>query len=1187
MYLKSLEIQGFKSFADKTCITFEKDITAIVGPNGSGKSNISDAILWVMGEQRSKTLRGGKMEDVIFGGTAKRSPLGFAQVSLILDNSGGIFDVDAPEVTISRRYYRSGESEYYINRESVRLKDIMSLLMDTGLGRDGYSVIGQGKIAEIVSAKSSDRREIFEEAAGIARYRYRKEEAERKLERTDDNLLRINDKIDELEMQVTPLKKQAETAKRYLVLRDEQRQLEISVWMEKLDRLALEAESVNRDYEQAQMRYAKAQKELEELYAITESYSEKMHECDGEIESERERLSGADSAAAECESAIAVLGSDLAHNSENIERLKAEMNEQSSRARGLETQAKQHRERVEQIDSELVEKSLEVRSLQRRAEELAGENDEAQKGLSQLVGLENEKTTALAAARASLAMLSDRAAELETRKTGIADETEQVQKRYEEVSDQLHRAMRENERARERYDELNNVINGHRMLMGGREEKLASLREELNRINVERRSTESRIHMLDEMEREFEGMGKAVKSVMRAASRGSLAGVHGPVGGLISVEDRYAVAVETALGGAMQHIVVDSQNVGKAAIEMLKRTDGGRATFLPLDSIKPAFLQKIPTGDSGFVGIAGELVRCDKKYDRLISNLLGRTVVAETLADAVAMSRKSGNSLRIVTLDGQMINAGGSMTGGSAARNVGILSRANELKKLRVSLGKMQEQENEISSKLEQAGRELEKARYELQTASGELAEATRVHHESESLLAQLKAMQTAADENLEALENERIGLAARIRDNHERINAETAAISGYEKVLEELRAEISLQSAGQEEFELKRRSITDATSALQTEIASLQAERETTARSAASLEELMHVISGDSDARQRTITELEKRAGDINGEISQRRERLEELKKSSSQHRERIADIAARKLELEGKRTRNEKASQDKNRQIHDEYEICQRFEQKKMAAELEEKQIVDKLWDSYELSRSAAAAMRQPVEDVSASNRRIAELRREIGKLGHVNVGAIEEYERVSERYEFLSSQRDDVEKAKRELQKIIADITGEMKEIFLREFSAIDEKFRTVFLELFGGGKAALELEDPDDPLGCGIGIKVQPPGKAVTNISLLSGGEKSFVAIALYFAIMKVRPTPFCIMDEIDAALDEANVARYAEYMRAMTDKTQFIVITHHRATMEEADVLYGVTMQEKGVTTVLSVDLEQAEKTINK
>jgi len=1185
MYLRAIEIQGFKSFADKTVISFEKDITAIVGPNGSGKSNISDAMLWVMGEQRSKTLRGGKMEDVIFGGTEKRSPMGFAQVSLILDNSGGTFDIDAPEVTISRRYYRNGESEYYLNRESVRLKDITGLLMDTGLGRDGYSVIGQGRIAEIVSAKSTDRREIFEEAAGISRYRHRKEEAERKLMRTEENLLRVNDKISELELRVTPLKKQAETAKKFLVLRDERRELEINVWMDNLDTLHSRSEQARRDFEETEGLLALSRRELEEMYALNDSITEKMHDCDMEAERSRERLSTCEGSISDCENVIAVFKADLRNNAENIERLKTELGEQSQRTENIGAQAAANRERAAEIEAECAREQLSVRALEREAEALAQESDEGRQGLSRLIASENEYNESMAAHRATLSQLEDRAAELDERSATISDDIAQAEERYDEVSRSYHEAQREADKASERYNEVNNIINGHRMLMGGREKKVSELAEELGNINREMGAAEDRIKTLSDLEREYQGLGKAVKTVMQAKARGSLAGVHGPVAGLISVKDEFTLAVETALGAAMQNIVVDSQSVGKTAIEMLKRSDGGRATFLPLDTVKPGFIKNVPSREEGFVGIASELVSCDSKYKDLISSLLGRTVVAETLGDAVNMARRSGQSLRIVTLDGQLINPGGSMTGGSTVKSAGILSRANEIKSLKEKLEKLSVIREKKAEAYEAAVRELEKARYELQVASGELSGSAEQLRRSDSRAVQLKALQSSLDEALEGLEEERSGLSGRKKENALRQKEEREAMSAIEKELEKLRSRIAELSAGQESFMEKRAALAENVASHRAHIASISAERETILRSAESLEKLMDELSDESANRRDAIDVIAARSEDIRLEIAKREEALAAFRTQAQSYKDGISAILGEKMELEGRRTRSEKASQEKNREIGELQLRSANFEQRRYEAETEEKQILDKLWESYELSRSAAQQLRRPVEDMPSASKRIGELKREMSRLGNVNIDAIEEYESVSQRYDFFVSQRDDVETSKRELQKIIAEITGEMKEIFLREFNAIDEKFRKVFLELFGGGKAALELEDPEEPLSCGIGIKVQPPGKAVTNISLLSGGEKSFVAIALYFAIMKVRPTPFCIMDEIDAALDEANVARYADYMRSMADNTQFIVITHHRATMEEADVLYGVTMQEKGVTTVLSVDLEEAEKTI--
>ena len=1003
MYLKALEIQGFKSFPDKTRLSFEKEITAIVGPNGSGKSNISDAILWVMGEQRSKALRGSKMEDVIFGGTEKRSKLGFAQVSLILDNSGRMFDSDNEEIMLTRRYYRSGESEYYINRETVRLKDIHSLLMDTGLGRDGYSIIGQGRIAEIVSSRSTDRREVFEEAAGISRFRYRKEEAERKLEKTEENLLRINDKIEELEMQVGPLKKQSETAKKYLVLRDELRVKEISVWMLTLEKLHAQSEAHQLEYEQTKDELERTKQQLEALYASSESITERMHQKDVETEQIRDRLSAAEAAVSSCDSAAAVLRGSLKNRQETLQRMMLDMAEQETRVKDLRDQIDADQQRVDSLQSE------------RKA------ND--------------EEITA-----------------------------------------------------------NSNVLEGCRMKLKNREDMVQQLNDRAARLSVDGRSTDSRIQMLSEMEKDYEGYSRAVKTVMREAEHGVLRGVHGPVANLIRAKDELALAIETALGAASQNIVVDSQNDGKAAIELLKQRDAGRATFIPLDVTRGSVMRDAPVNDPGFVGVAVDLAVFDAQYKEVFANLLGRTVVAESLSDAIRMSRASGNRLRIVTLDGQMINAGGSMTGGSTAKGTGILSRANELEKLRKLREKIAAQEKSCLSELDRARNQLAGLRYQMDTA----------------------------------LEDQTTLLSKR---------------------------------------------------------SSLEAEERTITNGIKQLQLLLSSLSGDSESRQRAIRDTEDAIAEIRRQIRAKEEELLALRAAAEKVRGEIGEVSKSRLELEGRRTRAEKEAQQISGQIIDLERRVARQEQRKLSAELEEKQILDRLWDNYELSHSAAQALRQPVDSVTRWNKEIAELRRGISALGTPNLGAIEEYERVSGRYEFLTGQRDDVQKAKKELLDIIRDVTGEMKDVFLEKFRAIDACFRETFLELFGGGKAALQLEDEDNVLECGIEIKVQPPGKALSTISLLSGGEMAFVAIALYFAILKVRPTPFCVMDEIEAALDEANVNRFAAYLRRMADKTQFLVITHRRGTMEEADMLYGVTMQEKGVSTVIELDLDSAQKTM--
>ena len=1187
MYLKALEIQGFKSFPDKTRLTFEKDITAIVGPNGSGKSNISDAILWVMGEQRSKTLRGGKMEDVIFGGTEKRPKMGFAQVSLIIDNTKRIFNSDSTEIMITRRYYRSGESEYYINRESVRLKDISEMLMDTGLGRDGYSVIGQGKISEVISSKSADRRELFEEASGISRYRYRKDESERKLMHTDENLVRINDKIDELKITLDPLKEQAETAKKYLVLRDELRLLEVSVWMETLDKLHERAKAVNDDWERAKNELEKSQNELTELYVASENFSEKMREKDLEAESLRADLGEADAASAECESELAVFENSLKHNSEREAQLQTEIEEQDTRAKALENQIAKRHERVAEIKCELDGLDIKAQDTSLVLNRNSEGEDGAKLEISKLVAEKSEKQAELAHCGAVFSMLSDSAKDLNEADEKRRRENNETVSRRDELKTRLEKASLAQKEAKDKADELKNVIEGYSMRMEGRESKVKALEEKQTKLTIELNSAKSRVSMLTEMEKEYEGYSLAVKTVMREHDRGTVKGVHGPVANLVKTDDRFALAIETALGASMQSIVVDTQEQGKSAIEMLKRRDAGRATFLPIDTIKGFELKHRPEGENGYLGTAFELSRFDAKFTGIFSNLLGRTVVAETLSDAVLMSKKNDNQLRIVTLDGQMINAGGSMTGGSAAKNSGILSRANELKTLRVKAEELDAESRECCAKLAEAARELNSARYELQTAEFELKEALEALRECDSEKSQTQFVLGEAEKSIEAYLTEEALSALRRDENTKRADSTKEDIGRLNSELTELEKKLNELSAISEEHESKARELAEKLSALAEKRSSLVSESDTTLVAIKQLEELLADQTGDSETRRQALEMLDAENKTISAQKQEVSDKLSKNRLIADNIRSELSKINALKLELEGKRTQSEKKAQDKNRELLDIERLCGSMEQKKLASEMEEKQIIDKLWDGYELSRTAAQLVREPVSNLGEATKRINTLKREITGLGNPNIGAIEEYERISERYNFLSEQRDDVDKAKRELERIIEDITKEMKEIFIREFKVIDESFRSTFLELFGGGRAALVLEDEDDVLNCGIEIKVQPPGKALSTLSLLSGGEMAFVAIALYFAIIKVRPTPFCIMDEIEAALDEANVDRYAHYMRGMTNKTQFIVITHRRGTMEEADMLYGVTMQEKGVSQILSVDLEEAERSIGK
>ena len=1179
MYLKALEIQGFKSFPDKTRLNFDQEITAIVGPNGSGKSNISDAILWVMGEQRTKTLRGGKMEDVIFGGTEKRSPMGFAQVSLILDNSTGIFDTENTEVMITRRYYRSGESEYYINREACRLRDINELLMDTGLGRDGYSIIGQGRIAEIVSGKSNERREIFEEAAGISRYRYRKEESERKLARTEENLLRINDKVDELEMQVEPLRKQAETAKKYLHLRDELKSAEVSVWMETLDRLHAQAETVNHDYQTAKENLAGAQRELEQLYAASENIAQKMREKDLESERTREQIS-------EAESAAAVVRTNLQNSADSIARLRVEVSEQADRASALQAQIDAQQQRLEQIEREKAQHAQQIDAVLEDIERNAASSGEAERAYTELLARESAQSSALAECRTRITLLADKSQELLDQENAIVTAAAEAAERLAALEAQAQKKQTAQQQTQSACDALRTQQREKTQHLSACEQALAKQQERLSGLTVDLRSTESRIRMLTEMEKDFEGYNRAVKAVMHAAEKGTLRGVRGPVANLIKTGDRYALAIETALGAAAQNIVVETQNCGAQAIELLRRRDTGRATFLPLDTIRPMHLNSVPDQEPGYVGVADTLVTCAAAYRDIVSNLLGRTVVAETMKDAIAISKRYDHRYRIVTLDGQLVNAGGSLTGGSAAKGSGILSRANELKRLRETLDALTLEKQQCALELEDAQAALDTAHAQLDTVQAQLEQAVEMLHRAQSEAAQVVLLKSAAQETIAGQNASIDACRAQQKTNQERIAAARADAASAEETLARLRAERDQSELGRGAFDRRRQELADRLAGLRAETASLEAERETILRTTQQIHDLFEEMAGDRKARLDQIAQAETGTQQLQQTLQMHERRLAELRQRAETLRSDLAACSSRKLELEGQRTRTDRDAQARNRDLLDMQGLVSRFEQKKLSADMEEKQILDKLWDNYELSRTAAEALRQPIENMTKASRRIAELRRGIGALGTPNLGAIDEFTRVNTRYTFLTGQRDDILKAKRELTGIIADVTGEMEGIFTTQFQAIDQAFRQTFLELFGGGKAALVLEDPEHVLDSGIEIKVQPPGKALSTLSLMSGGEMAFVAIALYFAILKVRPTPFCVMDEIEAALDEANVTRYVQYMRRLAKSTQFLVITHRRGTMEEADHLFGVTMQEKGVSRIIELSLDEAAKTIS-
>lgn len=1128
------------------------------------------------------------MEDVIFGGTAKRKQLGFAEVSLVLDNTEHIFpNMEESEVMVTRRYYRSGESEYYINRRSVRLRDVNELFMDTGLGREGYSIIGQGKIDEILSVKSSDRREVFEEAAGISRYRHRKEEAERKLERTEENLTRINDKIDELELQVEPLRVSAEKAKKFLILRDELRGLEISLWLEQLDKIRSNSIKLLSDYDNAVRQREEARAQVDELYAKAEAIAAEMRQKELDAEGVRFEMMGRQADANECEKAVEVLKANIQNNLENTDRLKSELEAQEGRAGSIESQIAQRRARLDEIHAEIEKLEGQIAAKQAEADELGRSAGTLAREMEALRQKAATETASAAEAKALLSALAAAAQEVMDRDAAVRQDLSAGEERLEAARAEAKGAKKELKEAREGLDSVKNIISGYAIRLSNREGKRKTVEERHGKLQIERTTLQSRINMLLEMEKNYEGYSKSIKMIMGEAERGQMKGILGPVAGLLRVSGEYSVAIETALGSAMQNIVVETEENGKEAIRYLKRRDGGRCTFLPLDAIKPQEFQETDVIDEpGFVGLGDELIECDRKYEKIFSYLLGRTVIAEDMDVAIAMARKYKHKLKIVTLDGQVLNPGGSMTGGSASKTAGILSRQGEIERLREQMG-------DLESKLAAAGKELEEAVREVTAAQYEMDAALSEQRQHEDDVLKLEERVAHLDQAVADQERQRDEWKNELRQLDERSRRTEEDTAGARKRIEELegaaaalRIEAEAKAAGQDEARSRSEAISGDIAALGAKRAALEAEDLASRQSLRELEDLRRDMVGDREDRSRRIEELKAQNEDLAGQIREKEEQLQRIKTENSQRQETITRLNRERLELEKSRTLADKQSRDKNNELLNMEREVSALEQRKTTAEMEEKAILDRLWETYELSHEAARAQRVELENIYKAQRRVAELKRSISALGNINLDAIEEFQRVNERYTYFTEQRDDVQKAKGELLKIITDVTSEMEKIFTEQFAKINEAFQQTFTELFGGGKATLELEDPEDILNCGIEIRCQPPGKTLKVISLLSGGEKAFVAIALYFSILKVRPTPFVVMDEIEAALDDPNVIRFARYMRTMADHTQFIVITHRRGTMEEADALYGVTMQEQGVTRVLTIQLNEVEKELN-
>lgn len=1184
MILKALEMQGFKSFPDKTVLEFNKGITAVVGPNGSGKSNISDAVRWVLGEQSTKTLRGSKMEDVIFSGTNVRKAKGFAEVTLRLDNTDRSLNKDSDEVSVTRRYYRSGDSEYLVNGESARLRDVNELFMDTGLGRDGYSIVGQGKIADMVSPKASERRDMLEEAAGISHFRYRRGDAIKRLAQAEENLVRLRDILSELESRVGPLKAQSEKAQKFIVFAGERKNLEIGIWLNTIDKTGEKMRDQEHKIEIAEASHKEAQDELSKIGEMIDKAADGTRDINIKLEEIRNSASGFEEKLSDIDSQIKVAENSILHNNETIERINRDKAAENETEQNIDAAVSAARECIQKAEEQIADATRQMDELSKQEETYRLSSSEFSDRAAALSGEISALSVRLADCRVTAETANSSIEEIRSRISAIDESMGTRKDDYDALLKRKADAEAELKEIQDEIVSVKNAIDGYTLRFENRGKKADSVKLAIDEKQRELHKGQDRVRLLEDLEKNMEGYFGAVKAVMKESGRGALRGIYGPVSQLITVKDKYSAAIETALGAAVQNIVVDNETDAKRAMGFLKEHRAGRATFLPITAIKGRVLSEQGLDDQyGFVSIASDLVSYDNKYSEIIRWLLGRTAVAEDIDSAIAIAKKYSHRFRIVTLDGQVINAGGSMTGGSRVQNAGILSRGNEIERLKGSLASMQKELDGMLSDYKLLSEDASAAKAELEGAEGDLlrAKEENIRREGELKLAsdKLSSVSSGVKELLEEKET----LEKRIKSVSSGAEAARSQIDELKETLENKEKELESITGDSKTLQKNREEVASKAAEIRLRIVSLQKDVE------ANTDEITRLKNRKTGHLDR-LSELDGEIREIeekNDELRALTERLsadeKALKANHGDAQNQINELISQRDELEKQandlRLHERAKSEERERLSGD----IARLEERKIAMRNEYDNLTSKLYDEYQLTRREAAALEIEIDDYSLAAKRLAELKSQIRALGSVNVSAIEEYKEVSERYEFLSGQINDVETSRAELNKMIDDLTGKMAEQFREQFNRINSCFGQTFIELFGGGKAELRLEDERDVLGSDIEIKVQPPGKNVQNINLLSGGEKGLSAIALLFAILKVTPAPFCIFDEVEAALDDVNVSRYAQYVRRMTKNTQFILITHRRGTMEEADVLYGVTMQEKGVSKLLELKTAEMAK----
>ena len=1181
MYLKRLELQGFKSFADKTVLEFMPGITSVIGPNGSGKSNISDSIRWVLGEQSMKSLRGAKSLDIIFAGTQNRKSLGFAEASLVFDNSDGALPIEYTEVTVTRKIYRSGETGYFINKVPCRLKDVLELFMDTGIGKDGYSIIGQGKIDEILSNKSEDRRNIFEEAAGIVKYRTRKQESEKKLERTKLNLLRINDILSEIETNIEPLKAQSEKAKKYLNIREELKNIEIGLFLYNIEKYKKELEEIVKDEEIYNSQLSDEEGKLERIKQLK---AELKNEID-EITLKIEEMSNI---GFESQKEIEMLNSDInvantriANNKENTVRYEKEIEEAKQKLESLKEEIEQKKQKRENLKENKIKYQTEL------------EGKEAE--LAKLTKTLSDKELEIEGYKQTVETNTDKKYELQSEINTQEINHENYEKRQKQIKNEITNYISELDSTRLQKEEIakgfyeiegkrNKIVSNLEEINSQKEEadkKIKAYETNINAYQSEERIKQSKLKFLIETEKEKEGYIKSVKSLLKDCEniKELGKGMHGVLANIIEVPEQYQTAIEMCLGASLQNIVTETEEDAKKLVEHLRKNNLGRASFLPITSVRGRKLEKIKGHEKGVIGIASDLVKYDKKYEQIITNLLGRTVVVDNMDTAIKVAKQNGYTVRIITIQGDVINPSGAITGGSVAKKtVNILGRGREIEKLEKEIANLKSKIEAIIKEKEQYEESIEDIIENATSLEKELQEidityATEkqklISVEENILKIELRLNKLKEESNsLETEKENSINKKEKIQKDIIELNKETEKLS---KIINEY---VELNKDNQKYIDDLNFDITN----LKISVSSFD-------ESESSIEELQERINGEIEATNTSIRNKEEQIEQIKQDnfnlgqsIEEIQEKIVTIKEEVKNSGSKIEDLKAKRIEKNEKLSKQENETTEKFKIIEDLKAQIVKIDVKKTKHEDEINVIINKMWEEYELTPNSVQDYKKP-ENVALTQKNVNSLRKELRELGSVNIDSIEEYKTMKERYDFMSEQRVDLEDTMAKLRKIIADMTQTMKEQFRTQFAIINKNFAEVFKELFGGGNASLKLEDEENILECGIDINVQPPGKKLQNMMLLSGGEKAFTAIALLFAILKINPAPFCVLDEIEAALDDVNVYRFAEYLKKFSSNTQFLVITHRKGTMEAADTVYGVTMEENGISKLLSMKLK--------